>query len=727
MSGLSYLNKGLSGTEADLSGYVSGPNSSTDSNIATFSGPTGKIIQDSGKQFSTDGTFAANSDALVPTQKATKTYVDMIAAGFTFEVTCYAATTANLNATYVNGIAGVGATLTNAGALAAFSVDGQSPSLNARILVKNQSTSAENGIYTLTTVGSGAIAWVLTRSTDYDTPAEITQGGLVPVTAGTLNANSIWLQTATVAAVGTDAITFTVFSSPSNVSITGGAINGTTIGAITPSTGAFTQLDVDNIRIDGNTISSTDTNGNISLTPNGTGAVVVTGQVNITGSVPSIEVGAGVTGNQNAFIDLIGDTTYSDYGLRIIRQNTGPNTASVIIHRGTGEFSLQTQDAGAITFYTNNTLRATINAAGNLVLTGALFSADFSNATRGNRLNFQTSTTNSSTGVGAIPNGTATTSAFVTYGGSDPDNAAYAQFHATDSSHVGINSSKTGTGTTQPIDLQIDNVTGFRLQTDGNTSATNGSLIGTGLVVGFSGTPVADQIQVGNANFMINAASSTLPNIQFDSSDLLRYNRTSNTLSFFINSVEIWNTTSTAFAVDTNVLYVDTANNNIGINNSSPLSNVGGGGSGYPVGWNGYHLKATNGLGIIEGTTEARLHFANSGGAANSRNLVMSYSTANKLSFSSLVDSLASKVSNILVIDGDNGRVGVNNASPAYALDVTGDANVTGVYRVDGTQVVSNQGAAVADATGGATVDTEARSAINALLARLRVHGLIAT
>ena len=53
--------------------------------------------------------------------------------------------------------------------------------------------------------------------------------------------------------------------------------------------------------------------------------------------------------------------------------------------------------------------------------------------------------------------------------------------------------------------------------------------------------------------------------------------------------------------------------------------------------------------------------------------------------------------------------------------------DVAGHYRVDGTQVVSNRGAAVADASGGGTVDAEARTAINTLLARLRVHGLIAT
>ena len=60
-------------------------------------------------------------------------------------------------------------------------------------------------------------------------------------------------------------------------------------------------------------------------------------------------------------------------------------------------------------------------------------------------------------------------------------------------------------------------------------------------------------------------------------------------------------------------------------------------------------------------------------------------------------------------------------------LSDAGVLNLDGSYQVDGTQVVSNRGAAVADAAGGATIDAEARTALNALLARLRTHGLIST
>lgn len=63
------------------SGDVVGPASSVDNNIATFSGLTGKVIQDSGKAFSIDGTLASNSDNKIPTEKAVKTYADALVTG----------------------------------------------------------------------------------------------------------------------------------------------------------------------------------------------------------------------------------------------------------------------------------------------------------------------------------------------------------------------------------------------------------------------------------------------------------------------------------------------------------------------------------------------------------------------------------------------------------------------------------------------------------------------
>lgn len=165
---------------------------------------------------------------------ATKNYVDNIALGGAEP--CYCATTASLNATYSNGVAGVGATLTDAsGTFAAFTVDGQSPSvgtsgINTRVLVKNQSTTYQNGIYNLTTNGNGSsISWILTRAVDYDTPTNINDVGLVPVVNGTVNASSAWYNTTTMVAVGTTAVTFVKFSQS-------GAINKITQQIFTSST-----------------------------------------------------------------------------------------------------------------------------------------------------------------------------------------------------------------------------------------------------------------------------------------------------------------------------------------------------------------------------------------------------------------------------------------------------------------------------------------------------------
>lgn len=128
--------------------------------------------------------------------------------GLDLETACYVATTNNLVVTYNNGTSGVGATLTNTGTLAVLSIDGLPPTLNARILVKNQNNPIQNGIYTLTTLGNGSTPWVLTRSTDYNIASKIHNGDLIPVTNGTINANTIWRQTSVITTIGTSPITF---------------------------------------------------------------------------------------------------------------------------------------------------------------------------------------------------------------------------------------------------------------------------------------------------------------------------------------------------------------------------------------------------------------------------------------------------------------------------------------------------------------------------------------
>jgi hypothetical protein len=61
--------------QTNVDGAVTGPAASTAGDIATFSGATGKVIQDSAVAISTDGTMVANSNAKIPTEAAVRTYL----------------------------------------------------------------------------------------------------------------------------------------------------------------------------------------------------------------------------------------------------------------------------------------------------------------------------------------------------------------------------------------------------------------------------------------------------------------------------------------------------------------------------------------------------------------------------------------------------------------------------------------------------------------------------
>jgi hypothetical protein len=118
-----------------------------------------------------------------------------------------------------------------------------------------------------------------------------------------------------------------------------------------------------------------DADGTVFYVPTGTSDAFFKGKVylvpnNGSTSTCSIELGQDRTGDGYAYIDLIGDATYTDFGLRIIRGNSGANTISQINHRGTGDFSLLCTEAAPMTFGTSNAERMRIDASGNLLVGG---------------------------------------------------------------------------------------------------------------------------------------------------------------------------------------------------------------------------------------------------------------------------------------------------------------------------------------------------------------------
>lgn len=207
-----------------------------------------------------------------------------------------AASVSALTVTYANGSSGVGATLTNAGAQAAISLDGISPTVGQRVLIKNQAAPAQNGVYTVTVVGTGATNWVLTRATDFDQASEMTAGSMVEVIGGTVNAGTVWTLTTTIVTVGTTSVTFTSINISTKVDQNGSPIYaadsvGTDSYAITlsPAPAAYTTGMIINFK------AGTANTGACSLNVNSLGAVTIKKQNDQDTATGDIEAGQIVT------------------------------------------------------------------------------------------------------------------------------------------------------------------------------------------------------------------------------------------------------------------------------------------------------------------------------------------------------------------------------------------------------------------------------------------------
>jgi hypothetical protein len=147
-----------------------------------------------------------------------KKYVDTVAQGLDIKDAVRVGTTANLTATYSNGSSGVGATLTNSSTQAALVIDGITMVVNDRVMVKDQSTTLQNGLYKVTNIGSGSTNWVLTRTPDGDESTEVNGGSFFFVQEGSTNGDNGYVTTNDGnPTIGTDAITFEQFSGAGQV------------------------------------------------------------------------------------------------------------------------------------------------------------------------------------------------------------------------------------------------------------------------------------------------------------------------------------------------------------------------------------------------------------------------------------------------------------------------------------------------------------------------------
>ena len=221
--------------------------SGTNQSITTKAGLTvGAALTGVGGSFTSPVTTSSSMSSPGSTEFVTRSYVDTTAStAFVVHpaVVVVANTYTGTNSTYNNGASGVGATLTST-VNGALSIDGVSPSVGNRILLRAMSTAAYNGVYTVTATGSPSTVWVLTRATDFDTaaPGEIANNAYFYITGGATYAGYSYVlsQTATIT-VGTTALPFDLFSSAqvyvggTNIDITGTTISLT--GTVAPTNG----------------------------------------------------------------------------------------------------------------------------------------------------------------------------------------------------------------------------------------------------------------------------------------------------------------------------------------------------------------------------------------------------------------------------------------------------------------------------------------------------------
>ena len=202
---------------------------------STISTAAGDIILDPTGNLDVNNNLITNvADPVSLQDAATKSYVDSVAQGLRIIPAALAATVADLVATYSLG------TLTDAaGATSAFTLDGVTDwNIGDKVLVKDQTTSSENGSYELTTVGDANTPWVLTRGEYFNETSEI-PGAFQFITDGTVNNGTGWVaqvvDTETFV-LDTDAVTFYQFSGAGTYSA-GEALTltGTTFSVTNPN------------------------------------------------------------------------------------------------------------------------------------------------------------------------------------------------------------------------------------------------------------------------------------------------------------------------------------------------------------------------------------------------------------------------------------------------------------------------------------------------------------
>jgi hypothetical protein len=200
------------------------------------------------------------------TDLATRAYVDTLFAGVNWHAPVALATAAALpTCTYNNGTSGVGATLT-ATANGELFIDTGTVIVGDSVLVKNQATATQNGIYSVTATGAADAVWVLTRRTDSDNnPAgEVQEGDAIFVIGGSININCGFILSGTASGsnnaivFGTDNLVYSQFTGTGSFTAGDGlVISNSAVNIVSANT---SRIVVNADSIDLSTVSQANTN-----------------------------------------------------------------------------------------------------------------------------------------------------------------------------------------------------------------------------------------------------------------------------------------------------------------------------------------------------------------------------------------------------------------------------------------------------------------------------------
>ena len=241
------------------------------------------------------------------TSLATKEYVDAVKTGLDIKDSVKVATTAN-------------GTLASAFANSQ-SVDGVTLATGDRILIKDQNTGSENGIYTVNASGAP------TRATDFDEDAEVSGGAFTFVEQGNANGDSGFVLTNNgTVDVGTDAMSFTKFSGAGSITAGAGLGESGTTFSVNVDNSSI-EINSDTLRVKAGGITNAMLAGSIALGSK------------VTGTLPLANGGTGVSSY------TAGDLVYYAAGTSFTKLNIGAS-GTFLTTDGTAPSWTSTIDGG---------------------------------------------------------------------------------------------------------------------------------------------------------------------------------------------------------------------------------------------------------------------------------------------------------------------------------------------------------------------------------------------